>query len=257
MRNDDNDALVADLRALGQELTVPTQDELLVTKVMTRLADEPVPSRSRRAETVGRAGDWLRTRRKAVAAALTAVVVALALTPPVRAAVAEWFGFGGVIVREDPGPGPTSAPPPPAAGSRLALEDAGALVGFDPMVPAELGRPDGVAVSDDRRVLSLSWRDAGETAVRLDEFDGRLAPVFGKLAATTAMVDVDGVTYLWFSAPHEVVVLDHDGRERTETARLAGRTLIWERDGMTLRLEGEMSMDRAITIARSAAPLRR
>jgi hypothetical protein len=48
-------------------------------------------------------------------------------------------------------------------------------------------------------------------------------------------------------------VLDADGTKRTETARLAGHTLIWEHGTTALRLEGDLTLDRAIQIAESAA----
>lgn len=250
MRTED-ERLADDLRALGRGLTVPERDEPLVAAVMARVEQEPAPS------PVRRWWAWLTSRRKAVSAALAGVLIALALTPPVRATVAEWFDFGGVVVRESPAPAPPSAPPPPSAGSELSVDDAARLVDFRPVIPAELGRPDGVDVSDDRRVLSLSWSDTPDGPVRLDQFDGRLAPVFRKAAAAFSVIEVGGVDYLWLSQPHEVVIVDPEGRERTETARLAGHTLIWERNGTTMRLEGDVSRQRAIAIARSVAPIPR
>lgn len=261
MRNDDHgDALAAELRELGRQVTVEAHDEGLVTQVMARVAAEPAPRAPGRlawwAERGQRTRDWFRGRKKAVAAALAALLIGLAATPPVRAAMAEWFGFGGVIVREDPAPAPSIAPPPPAAESGLSLTQAVDLVAFTPVLPSALGRPDGVEVSGDRRVLSLTWSDSSPGALRLDQFDGTLAPVMAKLAHDATLFDVAGTQYLWFAEPHEVVVLDLDGTERTESARLAGNTLIWERSGMTLRLEGDLSREHAVVIARSVRVVR-
>lgn len=252
MRTDERDrALAAELRRLGQDVAVTGDDDELVAQVMAGLQAEPAPRRP--ARTAGhrqRAGDWLRARRRAVVAALAALLVGLAITPPVRAAVAEWFGFGGVIVREAPHPGPRTAPPPPSATSDLTLRQAGELVTFTPVAPSALGTPDGVEVSGDRRVLSLTWSDNGRM-VRLDQFDGTLSPVMAKLAHDVGIFTVAGIEYLWVERPHEVVVVDPDGTERSESARLAGSTLIWERAGTTLRLEADVTRERAVVIARS------
>lgn len=251
MRTED-DRLADELRALGRSLMVPENDESLVADVMARVEHEPAPASARPARAVRRWWVWLTSRRKPVAATLAGVLIALALTPPVRAAVADWFGFGGVVVHETPAPA-SSAPPPPPARSELSVDEAARLVDFRPVIPAELGRPDGVEVSDDRRVLSLSWLETADGPIRLDQFDGGLAPVFHKLAARFTVIDVDRVPHLWLPEPHEVVIVDPDGRERRQTARLAGHTLIWERQGTTLRLEGDFSRERAIAIARSSA----
>jgi hypothetical protein len=168
----------------------------------------------------------------------------------VRAAVADWFGFGGVRV-EHGGPGATSAPPPPTVGTGTALDDAAREVGFTPAVPAVLGAPQGVAVSADRRLRSLSWSGGADGTVRLDQFDSGLDYTFAKRAPGVEFVTVAGDFALWFDEPHDVVVLNEDGSSRRETARLAGHTLIWVHDGTTLRLEGDLSRQRALEIANS------
>ncbi|MGH8964760.1 MAG: hypothetical protein ACRDXB_05450, partial [Actinomycetes bacterium] len=166
-------------------------------------------------------------------------------------AVADWFSFAGVIVFQDPTAGPSAASPLPALGATIPLDDAEALVAFDPVVPAELGPPEGVQVSADRRLLTMGWTDDDGRAIRLDQFDGRLDVGFAKTAPGVEFTSVSGDFALWFDEPHEVVVLNPDGSERTETARLAGSTLIWEDGLRTMRLEGELTLERALVIARS------
>lgn len=227
------DQLSEELRALGRKLDIPTIDaDALANRVLAQL-DEPVPR-----PTPGRKHRW----RAAMVAAAVAVLIALALTPPVRAAVIEWFG---VIVR--PG-APAESQPVPGAESRLTLDAAAEVVGFDPVEAPTLGEPDGVDVSSDGRVLSLSWSGPDGT-VRLDQFEGQLAPFFVKRAAGAAeIVDVDGRTALWFDGPHRITVLDEDGRELITTSRTAGPTLLWQVGAVTLRLEGA-DRERAIDIA--------
>ena len=48
--------------------------------------------------------------------------------------------------------------------------------------------------------------------------------------------------------------IDEQDQPRTETARLAGHTLIWPLDDLTLRLEGDLTLERAVEIGASATP---
>ena len=52
----------------------------------------------------------------------------------------------------------------------------------EPVIPTAFGSPQGVQVSTDRRLLSMSWTDADAGPVRLDQFDGRLDYAFAKTA---------------------------------------------------------------------------
>jgi hypothetical protein len=185
---------------------------------------------------------------------MDAILVALLATPPVRAAVSDWFGFGGVVVeRGDPGPGP--APPPPEVIRDQSVSDAAETVDFTVWVPTVLGVPDGVEVSADRRIVSMSWSGDSDGVVRLDQFDGRLDFSIAKRAPRVFYASVDGTDALWFEEPHEVVLLDPHGGRRSESARLAGHTLIWQEGATTLRIEGDLTRDRAVEIAESAVPV--
>ena len=244
------DVLAAELRALGG--AVPERDPSagLLVAVMERVADLPTPVRSSvpRLPTVAFT-DVVATGRRRAAVVVTAVLVALLVTPPVRAAVADWFGFGGVMVRNSPIPGPTAAASPPPAGTATSLREARRQVDFTPVLPSALGAPEGIEVSGDGRVLSTSWDSERDGAIRLDQFDGRLDYTFAKTSPGVEFTAVAGDFALWFDEPHEVVVLDPDGSRRTETARLAGHTLIWQRGGVTLRLEADVPLARALEIA--------
>ena len=246
MERDPRDVLVADLEALGRAVRPPDDGAVLTAAVMTRVAALPAPSPARPRIP--------RPRRLVLVA--TAVLVALLVTPPVRAAVADWFGFAGVVVRHDPSPQPSQAPPPPTAGTTMSLDQARRLVGFEVAVPADLGTPDGVEVSADHRVLSMTWTRPATGTVRLDQFDGRIDYAFAKSAPGVEFTSVAGAGALWFDRPHRVVLLGPDGSRRRETARLGGQTLIWERGAATLRLEGKLGRQQAITIAESVPPAR-
>lgn len=253
MTGDTDDAaravLVDDLGALagGVPALSPAASAALADAVLARLPDARPEQR----------GTPLRRRLLTVAVAAVAVLAALLAAPPVRAAVAEWFGFGGVRVRITPTPAPTSAPPPPTASAGASLADARAVLGTAPLVPAELGAPGGVEVSADRRRVSMSWTGGRDGTVRLDQWAAGLDGLAAKTATGVRFTTVDGNFALWFDAPHTVVLATDDhGGTRTEPPRLAGHTLIWQAGRLTLRLEGDLTLERATEIASSARPAR-
>jgi hypothetical protein len=191
-----------------------------------------------------------------------------ALTPPVRAAVLDWFGFAGIEVRYDPSAVPSPGARVPGCGQSLSLAQARRQAGFDPLVPKALGLPDAVTVSNEpqgRFLITLCWHDQGRT-IRLDEYPERLdvrfvktvrqPPEWVQLDATTSADGLLNVA-LWFPQPHLLTLWleDADGHLGTRTRRTAGPTLVWSRaatDGdMTLRLEGVASKAQAVRIARS------
>jgi hypothetical protein len=257
-----DDVLVADLRALGQSVPTIESDPAgtaLTAAVMARLSDVPPPRPASRWESLLRSLRAAAERRRRILVLAAVLLLGGLGVPGVRAAVVEWFTFGGVNVRIQPNPDPsvTQAPPPPSAPSG-SLSNARSQVDFQPIVLPALGPPDGVEASDDRRLLSLTWnRTAGtggrnQGTIRLDEFDGILDPLFAKTTPDTEWTTVAGQGALWFESPHEVAILDADGKRRIETARLAGHTLIWVSGRTTLRLEGDFTLERAVEIAESA-----
>lgn len=242
--------LTADLTALGRQARVPAMPDHLPATVVARVSARSSPGRWKRYAVA----ELARRRWRAVAAAVVALLVGLLAAPPVRAAVADWFGFGGVQVRRGSGPhvSTTVAPPPAVGGGDLA--EARRLVSFEPLVPARLGRPDGVEVSADRRVVLMTWSNTADGAVRLDQFEGRIDYAVAKTSPTVQFTNVGADDALWFPEPHDVAFLAPDGSRRTATARLAGRTLIWQHGGLTLRLEGDLDLLRAQQIAATALP---
>jgi hypothetical protein len=228
--------LIRELHELGRTVRTPAVDTEAVTRsVMARVAD--------RAPDVQRA-TGARRRRRALAVAIAATLIALALTPPVRAAVTDWFG---VIVRAG---APAESQPVPGVDGRLTLDGARDLVRFEPIIPASLGEPAGVDVSPDGRVLSMSWSGPNGEVIRLDQFAGD-SPTFAKESAfPVEEIDLGGTTGLWFDGPHHLIRVDEHGNQQLEPARSAGPTLVMQVDGLTLRLEG---MDRvaAAELARS------
>jgi hypothetical protein len=138
----------------------------------------------------------------------------------------------------------------PAASTGTDLDRAAARAGFAPVVPSALGDPDGVEVSTDRLVVSLSW-STGHGTVRLDQFRGDVEPLFWKTTDEAARVTVAGRDALWLPTAHRVEVVSGDGSVRRIPSRLAAPTLLWVVGDLTLRLEGDLRLAEAMEVAQS------
>ncbi|MEV7285307.1 hypothetical protein AB0O01_12210 [Streptomyces sp. NPDC093252] len=268
--------LPEELRSLGRSLGPqgPDTSESMVERVLGQilaehLAVEP-PEPPRRGDRVRgglrAARRWTRLRRRSLTATLCALLAVLALTPPVRAAVLDWFDFGGVEVRYDPSaPAPDPAGVPGCGAAPVSLAEAERRSGWRPLVPEALGEPDGVAITaerDRRFLLTLCWREPGGT-IRLEQDLGVLDLGFVKQVREEpewiplGPTDPNGTFALWFPKPHELTywVLAADGDRYSRETRTAGPTLLWAHDAgarhFTLRLEGVAGRDRAVRIAKS------
>lgn len=259
----EHEALAEELRGLGRGIRIPDVDgETMAERVLAQLLADAVPAPAPPPSRFGRLRGWVRRRWRALTVGLSGVLVVLVLTPPVRAAVADWFGFGGVEVRYDPSAPPRADAPVPWCRAPVPLAEAERRAGFRPRVPGALGTPEAVSVTEGpggRAVVSLCWREGGRT-VRLDEFGARLDLGFVKQARIMPEpVTLDGGggaearTALWFAEPHllRFGMTDARGGEWVRAERTAGPTLLWTtRDGgTTLRIEGVASLERATEIA--------
>ncbi|MFF0655641.1 hypothetical protein [Micromonospora tulbaghiae] len=234
------DDLERELRELTGWLE-PARTPDLTARVRARLA-APAPRRR-----------W----RYVLAAALAALLVAA--LPPGRAAVAGavtgLLRFSGVVVDTAPAPPPAGTPSPLPAQHQVALAEAQRQVRFPIRVPARLGAPERVLVADPdgagaHRVVSLLYRGG---TVRLDAFDGSLDIVFHKRSAgaDVTLTQVGGEFAIWVGGPHALAYVDRSGTERVATARLSAATLIWERSGVSYRLEGDLTREQALDVASS------
>lgn len=235
------------LRELGRHLDLPPAPDVTAA-VRAQLEETPADRRPGVPRLTGR------VRLRHLATAAVALLVAVAVGTPVgRTAVVEVLRFAGVTVRQEPGPTPTGPGMLPDE-TRTSLQEARQRATFPVYVPGVLGQPDTVTVSDGDppRVVSLHYRGG---RMRLDEFGGRIVPYLEKFAARpdAEIVQVGDRRALWVRGPHAVVYVDRTGQTRTESARLAANTLIWPEEGVTLRLEGDVTLDRAVAVARSVS----
>jgi len=232
---------------LGRELAYPETPEL-ASSVRARLAAGR-PSRGR-----------LSRRALVVAFAGLAVVAAAALAvPQSRAAILEFFGLRGVAierVEELPEVNPQA---PLILGDEVSLEEAASRAGFALLVPEELGEPDVVyfASVPAGGMVSFVYGDPDDPRALFTQFRGSVEEVafMKKAVADTEVRDVfvGASRGFWLSGdPHVFRFIDANGQFTEENVRLAGNVLLWERGGVTLRLEADVSLAEALEIARSA-----
>ncbi|MER7661330.1 hypothetical protein [Streptomyces sp. NPDC096193] len=262
-REAEREALAEELREAGRGIRVPdVSGETMAERVLAQLLAEAVPTPAP-AGLGTRLRGWTHRRWRALTVVLSGVLVVLVLTPPVRAAVADWFGFGGVDVRYDPSAPPLHDAQPPWCAEAVPRAEAERRAGFRALVPPGLGPPDAVSVVTGpagRSVISLYWKDRGRT-VRLDQFPATLDLSFAKQARLMPeWVTLTEGTGLWFEEPHllRFGMTDARGEQWTQAERTAGPTLLWTTAGgrTTLRLEGVGALVRAKEIAESTAGAR-
>jgi hypothetical protein len=244
--------LERELRALGATIDFPPTPDL-VPAVGRRIA-EP------RARTLlpGRPRWALVFALVALAAALGAVLA----VPSARTALLEWLGIRGVTVtRVETAP---TAPAPAQAdlglGERIPLGEASARAG-SPVAPPPraAGAPDEVYVAPVAGATQVAfvWRsEDGSVELLLTQARASLEQDFArKLAGPETTIEelrVAGAPALWLAGePHAFGYVYPGGGIVSETLRLAGNTLLWERGGTTFRLEGDVTREEALRIAES------
>lgn len=247
-RSGSTTALEAALGALAHEIDVPSRP-VLADRVTSRLlADRAAQVR----EPLPRRALW--TPRTRLVLATLALLAILAVAAGARLAI------GAIEIRVVPSASPTGSPfDPNELGEPAPLDAVSASVGFDVALPA--GRPPDAAFASaagDRAAI-LAWRpderspslpgtpwglilvevpsDSEEILVKqVDEFEDTDEIVF------------DGRPAFWIHAAHELFVVTDDGDQRF---LVQGNVLIWERAGVTYRLETPLDLAGARAIART------
>jgi hypothetical protein len=199
-------------------------------------------------------------RRVLIVFATTLVAMGtVASIAPARNAILDFFGIGGVrIVVESPPPS-TSAPGG-SLGDPTNLAEARDRAPFPLLRPTLLERPpDRVFVQRPPQdgAYALVWTSAPDVArgqLTLTQFRGRLVAEksIDPNRTTITHVQVNGVDGLWLEGgPHSIAYLDRDQQFQVETLRRVGDVLVWERAGITYRIEGARSLTTALRIAAS------
>jgi hypothetical protein len=239
-------SLEHELVGLGRALELPEPPDLAA-----RIRAEIVPRR----RLVGR-------RRWAVALALVlvaALAAALAI-PDARSALLRVLHIGSErIVRVDELP-PIEAEPRGlglALGEEASLAEARARAAFE-LRELEGERPPDRVYLGPRGTVWFLWGTPQHVRLLLAQTSDLTVgspPLFEKLVAQGTRLDavsVDGRPG-WFlsGSPHVVYLLDRSGEPVEEVAWLAENVLVWEENGVTFRIEGEIDVDRAVELAAS------
>lgn len=250
------------LLALARELEYPPAPDL-ADAVRRRIEATPSPTRPR-------APRWRLVRVLVIAALLLALAAAttLAVSPAARDSLRDLLDIGGVEIET------TTAPPPPAVrrgpdlGLATTLGAASAELGFHPLVPVALGRPDGVFADRHPRALNLVYRPdpprlphTPTTGVGLlaTELPGRVSGEYlHKVVSVATRVErltVEGRPAVWIAgAPHFFLYGRRDGRILESELDVAQNVLLLERGQVLVRLEGVFGKRDAVRIARSLEP---
>jgi hypothetical protein len=253
-RMDDLRAELVELAASIEFPTEPNLAPLVADRIRAGVRPQPAPR-----QLIARRGFAV-----SLAVAVVLVSAVMVLSPSTRHAVADFLGIGGARIEFSNEPAAGIATDL-QLGDRVSLDEAAGRVDFDLRVPSELGEPDEVYVKRDLVTVfvSMAWRAnddlprATSTGVGalLTEFRSDVEVDFIKklIGGGTELtrVTVDGTDAFWVKGPHSFMLLDEEGRPREDTARLSANTLLWEREGITYRLEGAFDLDAAARIADS------
>jgi hypothetical protein len=260
-----SERLAAELAAL-EVAWPPTPD--IAGAVLARLEEEPAPApapRRRRRLRLAPALAWT------AAALLAALGITMAASPSARSAILEWLGLKSVKIERK---APTATPQPRRGqlgedlllGQAVSLSEARGRAEFRIRVPEALPSPDAVYYDPPpppggrvsfvyRPQPGLTRSPQTGTGLLVSEWRATVTPVVEKAAGNAKLerFEIDGDRAFFISGPsHGVAWQDENGEFGFEEQRLAGNTLLVERaDGLLLRVEGDITRDAAVRIARS------
>jgi hypothetical protein len=217
----------------------------------------PPAARGRRA--------WRPVLAYGLAALAAAFALTMAASPDARSAVLEWLGLKSVrIERREP---TAPATRPGTLGSGLGLGRPATLAQARRDAPylrlpqaAGLGRPDAAYVGRDGVALVYGRRPgyvrapATGAALLVQELPARVGQFIQKSLGSGARLErlrVDGDPAYFIAGAHGFA-FTRGTAVTFEDQRIAGNTLLVERaDGLLIRVEGALTRDRAVAIARS------
>ena len=241
------------LAALALDLEVPAAPALS-ERVASRLLAERAAAVSR---PLPRRALWTPRTRLVLATLLVLAILAIA--------AGARFVIGAVEIRVVPTATPTPATPasppfdPAELGAPVPLAALDDRAGFDVEIP--VGRaPDVAYVSSagdgavvlawtpDDRSPALPGTPWGLVLVEIPEPSDELLVKSVSAFEDTDEITLDGERASWIHAPHALLVVTQEGDERFH---VEGNVLVWERDGVTYRLETPLGLEDARAIAGS------
>jgi len=244
-------ALEAALVDLGAAIRFPSTPPL-VDAIAARLVTQP------------RAGWqlWSGSLRRSLVLAVAGLLTLAGLTGAIG------LGIGAIQIRFADGtplPAPSSTVANRGFGTETTVAAAQAGVPFDVRLPADptLGAPDAVFLVDvpEGGTVTLVWGerpgfavDAAGIGLVVTQFRADIGPeTFEKMVTAGTRVEsvsVNGQPGWWVSGgTHAFFYRDAEGRYVDTTLRLVTSALIWEEDGLALRVEGAPSLEAALRVA--------
>lgn len=254
LRRLDDEGLGRSLATAGRDLDWPPAPDLTARVSATLLDQQTHPSLARPRLSLPR-------RRRTV----LLLVAGLVLLAAAAVAAKVVIDLGALTIDTIPGRPtalPTAVASGPTFGHRTTLDAAERDTGFPAQVPAALGDPDAVWVdaADDGSRIVLAWIASGALppvdalpwGAVLYGFRGEM-----EVAAKSVFLDgntledatVDGHDAIWVSGPHELDLVTSEGTYARYL--VTGNVLVWESDGIVLRLETSLSLPAAVRIAQS------
>jgi hypothetical protein len=188
---------------------------------------------------------WVRPLAFAVALVVVAFGIAMAV-PQARSAILDFFHIGAVTIqRVETLPPAKQAPLTESLGpvmTRAAAEqDSGFALVLHGVKPSRFYSRPG---------LIATLLEAHGKPVLFAEFAGDQMALTKKLAPQDTQIefaDIGPFGGAWITGGKHVILWDEG---RIETARLAGNVLIWADQNRTFRLEGDLSKDDMLQLAR-------
>lgn len=180
------------------------------------------------------------------ALALVAAVGALLAIPQTRGAIFDFLHIGGVEVQRV-----ATQPQAPARaadlGSETDVDEAQDRVDF-PLVAPNAEFTTYYDGSVPGGMVNMTWN-----GLVLSQWHGDQLAFAQKQVgpgSRTVSVSVNGAPGLWITgARHEIVYRDRSGQIDAKTRRLVGNVLLWDKDGITYRLEGAKTRAQALAEA--------
>lgn len=230
------------LLTVGRNLELPVTPDL-TGAVRTRLAE-------------GRRPSLFSRRALIVALAVLAVAVGAVLAvPQARSTIRDWLGIGNVTIRyvED-------LPPVDQAtaglelGEQMSLEEARERAGFRVRVPTVEGLddPPKVFYNDTSSQVAFLYGSEEKPKLLITQADARgaIEKLVNLNVTERELVVVEpGYAGIWLYGEKHAIF--YPSTDHEEPFRLVGNALVYEIDGVTLRIEAEISKDDALRIARS------
>ena len=242
------DRLERDITLLSRAIAFPDAPSL-AARVRSRIEAERTPREP--------ASSW-QLALTAIAAAAVALAFVAGVVSPARDAVADLFDRINIFETAEVPKDLTRE----ISGTQVSLEEAQARLGLPLLLPgdAATAEPDRVLIQDFRSVKAavLFFRHNDGTPYALFETNapvGKGLPIAGKGVLSSSQArpvrDLGDEAY-WLTGLRIVQYYDPSGAVIRDSVRATeANTLLWSANGRVFRIEGNLSQEQALAVARS------